>query len=60
MGDLNHDCGVNELDLGLFAERWLRDDCEYTGFCDEADSNYDRKVDFLDYAMTANNWLMGE
>jgi len=26
----------------------------------EADSNYDRRVDFLDYAVTANNWLMGE
>jgi hypothetical protein len=59
-GDLNHDCGVNELDLGLFAEQWLRDDCEYTGFCGEADLNYDRVVDFLDYAVSANNWLMGE
>jgi len=59
-GDLNHDCGVNELDLRLFAEQWLRDDCEYTGFCGEADSNYDREVNFLDYALSANNWLVGE
>jgi hypothetical protein len=58
-GDLNHDCGVDEQDLGLFTGQWLRDDCEYTGFCGEADLNYDRKVNFLDYVVLANNWLIG-
>lgn len=58
-GDLNHDCSVDETDLGLFAQRWIDEDCLYNGWCYEADLNYDTRVDFLDYVRLAYNWLEG-
>ena len=57
-GDLNHDCSVDELDLQTLAQQWLKDDCGYTGYCGEADLNYDRTVNFSDYAAMTGNWLM--
>ncbi|MGA2092069.1 MAG: hypothetical protein ABSH16_01495 [Sedimentisphaerales bacterium] len=55
-GDLNHDCFVDWLDLYWLVERWLDDDCLYTGWCYEADLNYDLKVDFEDFAEMATKW----
>jgi hypothetical protein len=56
VGDLNHDCSVDYLDLALFCDRWLDDDCMYTGFCGESDINYNFKVDFADFAKFAQSW----
>lgn len=59
-GDLNHDCGVDYSDLGLFVARWLDGDCLQTSWCCEADLDYDGGVDFSDYAELAANWLEGD
>jgi hypothetical protein len=58
-GDLNHNCRVSYADLEWFAERWLNDDCVHTGWCYEADLNYDGVVDLLDYAELAASWRYG-
>ena len=57
MRELNHDCAVNNSDLQLFTQKWLNADCLYNGWCEEADLNYDTKVDLLDFAVFANHWL---
>jgi hypothetical protein len=43
--------GVDILDLAFFVERWLAE--YYT----RADINYDRQVNFLDFAVFASHWL---
>jgi hypothetical protein len=37
----------------------LDNDCLYNGWCEEADLNYDLKVDFADFASLAEQWLNG-
>jgi hypothetical protein len=36
------------------AQRWFEGDCESSGFCYEADLNYDRLADF---GILAQHWL---
>jgi hypothetical protein len=55
-GDINHDCAVDLYDLQLLVERWLNDDCLQSGWCYEADLNYDSAVDFSDFADFAAAW----
>ena len=55
IGDLNHDCQLDFYDIDLFVEQWLKRDCEATGFCYEADMDYSRSVDFVDYAKLADS-----
>jgi hypothetical protein len=45
-------------DMGLFASRWLRDDCSLTNYyCNSADFGGSGKVDFWDFAVFAEWWM---
>lgn len=55
-GDLDGDGYANEIDLSLFAEQWLADDCVSFNWCDGADINHSSNVDFSDFAFLAQNW----
>jgi glucuronoarabinoxylan endo-1,4-beta-xylanase len=56
--DLNHDCYVNYLDLGIIANYWLHSDCTAPGNCGGADFvPTDGTVDFLDYADFSPQWM---
>lgn len=57
VGDLNHDCYVDYLDLILFCDHWLDANCMSTGYCGEADHNYSFNVDLDDFALFAASWL---
>jgi hypothetical protein len=59
MGDLNHDGNVAVDDVEKLTFQWLETNCESSGFCNEADLNYDRQVDLADFAILADNWLEG-
>jgi len=59
-GDLNHDCGVDWLDLEWLVGQWLDDDCLYNGWCYEADLNYDLSVNFADFTKLGSNWWTGD
>ena len=60
VGDLNADNVVEWSDIGLFAAQWLQVNCDdANGWCNGADIDQGSNVDFLDYALQAQNWLMG-
>ena len=47
------------LDIDWLTEHWLEGDCFASGWCYEADLNYDLKVDFADFTKLASGWLSG-
>ncbi|MHB0946562.1 MAG: hypothetical protein ACYC3B_05290 [Sedimentisphaerales bacterium] len=55
--DLNSDCAVNNTDLQILCQNWLRLDCnEQNGFCGGADIDEGGAVDNGDYVFFANDW----
>ncbi|MHB0946844.1 MAG: hypothetical protein ACYC3B_06705 [Sedimentisphaerales bacterium] len=57
-GDLNSDCKVNFFDFAVFANQWLRTDCESgNNYCQGAAFDPDNDVDIVDLAIFAENWL---
>ena len=59
-GDFIPPAGVGFEDIGFFAKRWLNTDCSGSNNCDGADLNLSGGVDFVDFAVLANNWLKTE
>jgi beta-glucosidase len=57
-GDLSGEGEVNLIDLHLFVEQWLANDCTFNDWCEGADINHGGNVDFTDFASFAQNWLM--
>ena len=57
LGDFVSPDGVDSADLAFFVQRWLRTDCAVTNNCEGADLNKDGTVNFLDFALFAENWL---
>jgi hypothetical protein len=51
-GDLNKDCGVDFVDLGMMAEDWLLEELS----ADVAPDGGDGFVNFLDWAIFADGW----
>lgn len=56
-GDFACPEGVGPEDLAFFAQRWLNTNCVSPNNCDGADLNQDGKVNFLDFAIFADNWM---
>ncbi|MHC4740403.1 MAG: proprotein convertase P-domain-containing protein [Planctomycetota bacterium] len=61
-GDFEPDCDVDYSDLDFFASHWLSDDCDAAAngeadWCDGVDIDKNTRVDFIDYAALADNWL---
>jgi hypothetical protein len=56
-GDFVPPGGVGFEDIEFFAKRWLGTDCGSSNNCDGTDLNLSGKVDFLDFAVLAGNWL---
>ncbi len=57
-GDLVVDGTVDIYDLAELSYYWLKDEGSiYNDYYERADSNRDGKVNFLDFAMLASNWL---
>ena len=55
-GDLNLDEDVDEFDLEIFADAWL-DSCSGGSWCNNCDIDRSGTVDFIDFAIMANNWF---
>jgi hypothetical protein len=55
-GDVDADGLVEWDDLGIMAGYWL-DRCRTGQWCEGSDTNQDRKVDALDFAIIARDWL---
>jgi hypothetical protein len=56
--DLNGDCYVDSLDLGVLASEWLRTDCTAPSNCQGADfAPTDGTVDFFDFADFGSQWM---
>jgi hypothetical protein len=51
--DLINDNRVDELDLAAFCDQWLT----LCYNCSQVDLNDDARINFVDYAVLANNWL---
>jgi hypothetical protein len=50
--------GVIDLgDLIVFCSHWLEQDCNVSNWCEGTDRNQDNMVDFIDFALLAENWL---
>jgi hypothetical protein len=47
------------VNLALFTEQWLAADCVSPEWCSGADLNHSGKVDFIDFAVFAKQWLQG-
>jgi hypothetical protein len=56
-GDFVCPDGVNIEDLDYFVQRWLLGDCASSNNCDGTDMNTDGTVNFIDFALFAQNWL---
>ncbi|MGA2915983.1 MAG: GLUG motif-containing protein [Sedimentisphaerales bacterium] len=59
-GDFVSPDGVGPEDLAFFVQRWLDTNCAVTNNCNGTDLNTDGTVNFLDFALFANNWLEGK
>jgi hypothetical protein len=58
-GDFDSDCCVNLADLDEFIGHWLETGCAEPNWCNWADFEKSGSVDFIDFALLAENWLMG-
>lgn len=57
-GDFNNDCKVNFLDLYALTGHWLLDNCgSGNDFCNKMDIDENGRIDLVDYAFLANQWL---
>ncbi len=62
--DINFDCRIDQLDLDIMDQNWLRSDCQADNdWCDFADINRtgmgrDGKVNLLDFQTLALQWLL--
>ena len=49
---------VNIVDFALFAQQWLRDDCQAENdWCKGADLNQNSAVNIIDISIMASDWL---
>jgi len=55
--DFDSDGDVDMNDLATLSSHWLRQDCNYPDWCEGTDLNYNRFVDFIDFALFGKNWL---
>jgi len=58
-GDFDVDCCVNLADLDMFVGHWLASGCSEPDWCGWADFQRSGSVDFVDFALLAENWLTG-
>lgn len=56
-GDFDVDCCVNLADLDIFVGHWLETGCGEPNWCSWADFNKSDSVNFVDFALLAENWL---
>jgi len=54
--DLNEDCYVNFLDVGVLASRWL--DNHFADDCPRCDIDRSGSVDYKDLSLLADQWLL--
>jgi len=60
VGDFRCPDGVEMMDLLRLTQHWLEDHCDAgNSYCDGVDLNKSGSVDFLDFAVFANNWWLG-
>ena len=59
-GDFVCPDGVDWEDLAFFVQRWLQTNCNLNNDCDGTDIYRDGIVNFLDFAVFADNWLKQE
>jgi hypothetical protein len=57
-GDIKIDCRVDSWDMMLFAERWVCGDCNGPQWCGRADVDRSGKIDFADFSLLVQNWLL--
>ena len=55
--DLNGDCYVGVVDLGIFADQWVASDCCEPNWCVGADLDESNDVDWADFDIFAGQWL---
>lgn len=55
--DFDTDGAVDFLDYAAFSSQWKETYCNYPGWCEGRDLNYDHVVDFNDLMLFQNNWL---
>jgi hypothetical protein len=48
---------VNIWDLAYLANHWLETNCNISNWCDRTDFDHNTTVDFVDFAIFAENWL---
>ena len=48
---------VDMVDLGRLTFHWLDQDCNYPDWCEGTDLDYNGLVNFVDFAIFAENWL---
>ncbi|MHC4474579.1 MAG: BP74-related protein [Planctomycetota bacterium] len=56
---LKPDCVADLNDLRIIASHWLESGCEYPGWCGGADVNVSGEVDWVDFALLAERWQLG-
>ena len=60
-GDITGDGAVDLNDVNSLSVNWLYNDCSATnGWCDGADIDENNSVDFIDFALLAQNWLQAD
>ena len=57
-GDFDTDGDVDSVDLGFLISHWLDVDCTSHDWCEGTDLNENTIVDFADFAIFADNWLV--
>ena len=57
LSDLNGDCYVDYLDLGIVADYWLHTDCAGLNDCEKGDFEPDGDVDFTDFSVFGQQWM---
>jgi len=58
-GDIVRDNTVDVIDLSVLVQHWLAGECDSANqWCDGADIDGDADVDFVDYALMAENWSL--
>jgi hypothetical protein len=59
-GDFRCPDGVDMIDLLWFAQHWLDENCFVANYyCEGVDLDQSSFVDFVDFAIFADNWLAG-
>jgi len=55
--DFNHNAEVDLTDLAKFAAYWLNEDCNNSGWCGNTDMDLSGVVNFVDWALFADDWM---